>query len=97
MPTWSLKSVEGKTCLPCVHLSNILLLENKYMCKDVFVALAVSMQFPNHPKEDSVERVLISREEDAGREWLRKSGSAASLCKKKTNKQKNEKTKYINE
>lgn len=33
------------------------------MREDVFVALAVSMQFPNHPKEDSVERVLISREE----------------------------------
>lgn len=60
--------MEGKTCLPCVHLSSILLLEKKSMCKDVFVALAVRMQFPNHPKEDSVERALISREEDAGRE-----------------------------
>lgn len=38
------------------------------MCTDVFVALAASMQFPHHPKEDSVERVLVSREEDAGRE-----------------------------
>lgn len=37
------------------------------MRKDVFVTLAVSVQFPNHPKEDSVERVLISGE-DAGRE-----------------------------
>lgn len=90
VPTWSPKSVEGKTCLPRVHLSNVLLLEKKIMCKDVFVALAVSMQFPNHPKEDSVERVLISREEDAGRELLWKTGTAVSPCKEVYQK-------YINE
>lgn len=35
-----------------------------------FSRSAQSMQFSNHPKEDSVEHVVISREENAGREKL---------------------------
>lgn len=53
---------------PSVHHSALSIFIYLFILHKLFVALAASVQFSNHPKEDSVEHVLISREEDAGRE-----------------------------